>query len=1014
MSVTLQDIAKAAQVSVSTVSRALSNSDHPINLDTRERILRIAQEMGYKPNLLARGLRKDKSYSIGVIVDNIDSIFAPTIIRGIQDALKVAGYTCVIVNSDWDIELEHGSAHELISRSVDGLIFVDTWLHSDDPGLEDLKVPCVFINRVFSRGNCICPDDRYGARLATEHLIKLGHTQIAFINGPQGWVASENRLSGYCDTLESHGIPFEPHLVLNGDWDAPSGYQCAMQLLQLDERPTAIFAANDIMALGAIYASREAGLQVPDDVAIVGYDDQDIGRLANPTLTTVCMPSHEMGQRAVQSLLEQLDQAGPRTTGLSYVPGALIVRESCGDPQGRYVAWSSAREQYFSRTVPQSIIGRTSTVQPGRPPEPQQHWAPVSLKHVRIQDAFWSVRQERIRSVTLPAIYRNFEKLGYLDALKLEWKPGEPNQPHVFWESDLGKWIEAASYVLAARPDDGLAQQVDYLIGLLAQAQQPDGYLNAHFTVVNPGKRWTNLRDWHELYCAGHLIEAAVAHYEATGNRKLLDVMIRYADYIDSVFGPKEGQLRGYPGHEEIELALVKLYRTTGEQHYLQLSRFFVNERGQQPHYYDGEARARNEDPADFWAKTYEYNQSHKPVRQQTEAVGHAVRAVYLYAAMTDLARETGDQSLAEAVKILFSSVVERQMYVTGSIGPGRHNEGFTADYDLPNNTAYAETCAAIGLFLWMHRLTQLERDGKYVDVMERALFNGILSGLSQDGIHFFYENPLAVDRQNERFRRKPHHRQPWYGTACCPPNIARLLASLGSYIYSAGRNEAVVQLYIASEATLQIADQEVTLKQATNYPWDGTVTITVGPEHPANFAVLLRLPGWCSRFSLTVNGQRWFLKPEHGYLRIERLWKTNDEIVLDLDMPVERVYSHPRATANRGRVALMRGPIVYCLEENDNGGSLDLITLPRTAQLAAVYESDLLGGVVTIIAEGQRVVAGSAQNYSTAPSNYQSTHIKAIPYFAWDNRESGDMLVWMHELPDQGEVERSLGTERH
>ena len=778
-----------------------------------------------------------------------------------------------------------------------------------------------------------------------------------------------------------------------------------MRLFQLAERPTAIFAANDIMAMGAIYALMEAGLRVPDEVAIVGYDDQNIGRLSKPTLTTVCMPSHEMGKHAVQSLLEQLNPNGTRIAGLSYVPGELIVRESCGDPRGRYVnitsSRSSAHQQYFPRKGPQSPIGRASTVHPSNPPDEQQKWAPVFLNNVRIQDAFWNVRQETIRSVTLPAIYRNFEKLGYLDALKLEWKPGEPKRPHIFWESDLGKWIEAVSYVLAVHPDDGLAQQIDYLIDLLSQAQQPDGYLNAHFTVVNPDKRWANLRDWHELYCAGHLIEAAVAHYGATGNRTLLDVMIRYANYIDSAFGPEEGQLRGYPGHPEIELALVKLYHATGEQCYLELSRFFVDERGQQPHYYDLEARARNEDPADFWAKTYEYNQSHKPVRLQTEAVGHAVRAMYLYAAMTDLARETSDQSLLDAVKGLYSSVVERQMHITGSIGPGRHNEGFTADYDLPNNTAYAETCAAIGLFLWMHRLAQLEHDGKYVDVMERALFNGILSGLSQDGEQFFYENPLAVDRQNEQFRHKPHHRQPWYGTACCPPNIARLLASLGNYIYSAGLNEAVVQLYVASEATLRIAHQKVTMKQETNYPWDGTITITVHPEHSGSFSILLRVPGWCNRFLLTVNGQRWFIKPEQGYVRIERLWKPNDEITLDLDMPIERVYSHPRVTANRGRVALTRGPIVYCLEEVDNGENLDLIGLSRTAQLAAVHEMDLLRGIVTITAEGQRVIAASAHNYSTAPMEYQPVHIKAIPYFAWDNRESGDMLIWMHELPD-------------
>lgn len=993
MPVTLQDVAKAADVSISTVSRVLSNSKHSLNEDTRQRILQIARQMGYTPNLLARSLRKEQSFSIGVVVDNIDSIFAPQIIRGIQDSLKPAGYTCLIVNSDWDRTQEEDSVRELISRSVDGLVFVDTWLHPANVPAENIAIPCLFVNRIFNSGNSIGPDDYYGAGLAVNHLVKLGHRRIAFINGPEGWDASRSRLLGYQDVLREQGIELNPEYVKSGDWDIPSAYQATTELLALAERPTAIFTANDVMALGVIYALQAAALKIPDDIALVGYDDQDFSSFCNPTLTTVTLPAYEMGRKAAEKLLVQLD-GGADAAKPHLVKGQLVIRESCGDPRGKNLPKTALRANHSLRVVP---------IAPGKDessPMTQSQTlklTPVALKNVIVNDAFWSPRQQTNRTKTIQGIYAKLQEIGYIDALKLEWRPGLPKEPHIFWESDLAKWIEAVSYTLATHPDAELDALLDGVIDLLASAQQPDGYLNAHFTVVEPEKRWTNLRDLHELYCAGHLIEAAVAHYQATGKQSLLDVMRRYADYIDTVFGAQPEKKRGYPGHEEIELALVKLYRATGEERYLRLAQYFVDERGQQPHYYDIEARQRGEDPADFWAKTYEYNQSHLPVRQQDKAVGHAVRALYLYSAIADLVYETGDAELRHVSERLYESVVQRQMYITGGVGSGRHNEGFTRDYDLPNDTAYAETCAAIALFLWMHRMAHLECDGKYSDVMERALYNGILSGISLEGQHYFYENPLSVDRRNEGFRRKPHHRQAWYGTACCPPNITRLLASLGRYIYSESEQDAVVHLYIQGQADLRVGGQSLTLTQETNYPWDGDIHITVKPEHPSSFGLKLRIPGWCRQATLQVNGADWSETPQNGYVSISRLWTAGDVVTLKLDMPVERVYAHPNVSADRGRVALQRGPIVYCLESADNGDDLDQISLPRTSELEAHFEPGLLGGVVSLTGQGLRSVATNSA-YADHPPATETVPLKAIPYCLWDNRTSGDMLVWIRE----------------
>ena len=386
---------------------------------------------------------------------------------------------------------------------------------------------------------------------------------------------------------------------------------------------------------------------------------------------------------------------------------------------------------------------------------------PVSWKDVNIADAFWAPRLRVNHTATLPAVYEAMQRAGHIGAWRLDWKPGMPKMPHIFWDSDLAKWLEAVAYSMVIHPDPKLESMADEVIGLIAAAQQPDGYLNSHFIVVEPEKRWTNLGHDHELYCAGHLIEAAAAYFEATGKRKFLDLVCRYADCIDRTFGVEPGKKRGYCGHEEIELALVKLYRVTGEKRYLNLARYFIDERGRPPCYFDTEAIARGEDlanPARFLFNL-QYAQAHKMVREQTEAVGHAVRAMYLYCAMADVAGETGDDGLLKACRTIWADVTRKKMYITGGLGQTNADEGFTTAYNLPNDGAYCETCGACGLVFWAHRMLQVDPNGEYADVMERALYNNLLSCVSADGRSFFYENKLAT--------RGEYHRQAYYGCSC-------------------------------------------------------------------------------------------------------------------------------------------------------------------------------------------------------------------------------------------------------
>ncbi|MDR0897515.1 MAG: glycoside hydrolase family 127 protein [Oscillospiraceae bacterium] len=567
----------------------------------------------------------------------------------------------------------------------------------------------------------------------------------------------------------------------------------------------------------------------------------------------------------------------------------------------------------------------------------------------------------------------------------------------VFQDSDLAKWLEAVAYQLAQRPDAALQAQADAAIDLIAKAQQPDGYLNTHFIIKGLDKRWTNLRDCHELYCAGHMLEAAVAYARATGQRKLLDVMVRFVAHIASVFGEGEGQLRGYPGHEEIELALVKLYDFTGDPAHLALARFFIDVRGESPHYFIEEQKKLGKEfflNGRFGAP---YSQSHQPVREQTTLEGHAVRALYLLSGMADVALRTGDEALWATTQTLYRNATARRMYLTGGVGSTGDGEAFTFDYDLPNDTVYAETCASIALIFVCQRLLRAELKGDYADTMERALYNTCLAAMSLDQEHFFYVNPLSVSPEASKNDRHKSHVLPvrprWFGCACCPPNLARLLSSLGAYQYSAGAGEIAVHLYIGGEATLQTEQGAVTLTMTTNYPDEGRIALTAGK---GDYTLRLHLPGWVKDYTITVNGKPVQPAVVDGYLVLPGPFDQT-EILLDLAMPPRRVYASPLVADAVGRVALMRGPLVYCLESVDNGENLPALSLPKGAAVR-VEQSDLLGGTTLLCAEGERLTATSDALYTDAPNPVEPAALTFIPYYKWANRGENEMQVWVRE----------------
>ena len=640
---------------------------------------------------------------------------------------------------------------------------------------------------------------------------------------------------------------------------------------------------------------------------------------------------------------------------------------------------------------------------------------PLPLTGMQVTDRFFAPRIDLVRTQMLPYQW---------EALNDRLKDTEPShcienfriaagisrgEYHgmVFQDSDLYKWLEAVAYQLAVRPDLSLREAADSAIRLIGQAQTPEGYLNTYYQTHPDERRFSNLQNNHELYCAGHLIEAAVAFAQTVGDTRLLDVARRYADLIDRVFGPEEGKLHGYPGHEIIEMALVRLFRLTGEERYLRLARYFIDQRGQAPLYFEEEAR--RDGNRDFvWNETfmrYQYYQAGKPVREQTEAEGHAVRAVYLYSGMADVAAETGDQTLFEACRTLFDNIVSRRMYITGAIGSTHVGEAFTYDYDLPNESVYAETCAQIGLCFFAQRMLNSEMDGRYADVIERALYNSVLSGMSLDAKRFFYVNPLEVVpeacEKDDRLRHVKPQRQKWFGCACCPPNLARFLGSLPSYAFSAGGDTLYMHLYIGGEVRVALAHAEVHLSVESDYPWDGRVRLTV--HTPGEYGIAVRISGWCRGYELKVNGESVSSEPVRGYVSLNRVWREEDMVELNLKMPVTLMRANPAVRADTGKLCVVRGPLVYSLEEADNGKDLHLLRLPLQTAFEVHDEPQLLGGIRTIRCNAFRRSKSFAEGQLYAPvcgaEEMTETQLTWIPYFAWANREPGEMAVWIREV---------------
>lgn len=624
----------------------------------------------------------------------------------------------------------------------------------------------------------------------------------------------------------------------------------------------------------------------------------------------------------------------------------------------------------------------------------------VPFSDVEITGAFWKERLDCILDRTIPSQHRMLDRHGILDSLKLP-RPIPPltipRNRHdfttqIFWDSDVGKWVEAASYALSFRRDATVERQIEAITDDLQAAQAGDGYLNCWYLGREPENRWTNLRDNHELYCAGHLLEGAIAYFHATGRDRLLAIMERYVRHIATVFGPGEGQRRGYPGHQEIELALVRLFHATGRREHLDLARHFIDERGRQPHYFDQEAWARGEDPSDFWARTYEYNQSHLPVRDQTRVVGHAVRAMYMYAAMADLAAEDGDDSLRQACETLWDDITQKRMYVTGGFGPSASNEGFTTDYDLPNDTAYAETCASVAMVFWAARMLNLGLDGRYADILERALYNNVLAGLSQDGDRYFYDNKLESDGSHERWE--------WHPCPCCTMNVSRLLTSVGGYVFGIAANEIAIHLYGGASLRTLLGGTTVQIEERSGYPWDGAIEIDVAPDRSAEFGIALRIPGWADGFALAINEEPVSVDPEKGYVRLSRRWQKGDRIRLDLPMEPKRVYSDPRIRQNANRVALEHGPFVYCIEQTDHDAPIPCLRLSRAAPLSTMRHGAFSPDVLAIHgdAHAAEVEAGNGGLYHGQPPARTPANLTAVPYYLWCNRGPNPMSVWIPE----------------
>lgn len=631
------------------------------------------------------------------------------------------------------------------------------------------------------------------------------------------------------------------------------------------------------------------------------------------------------------------------------------------------------------------------------------------IRKFRIQDDFWTPRQELIAKTVIPYQEKilnddlpDVEKSHALANFRIAagMEQGE-FYGMVFQDSDVAKWLEGVAYSLSLLPDPELEARADAIIDMIAAAQQKDGYLDTYFILKEPGRRFQNLQECHELYCAGHMMEAAVAYYEATGKDKLLRAMEKEADCIDRHIGPQEGKIHGIPGHEEIEIGLLRMYRVTGRQKELDLAAYFINQRGVNPSYFDEETEKRGWIQWDNSPHDTEYNQSYAPVREQREAKGHSVRAMYLYTAMADYAKLSGDETLKEACERLWENVTKKQMYLTGGIGQAAKWEGFTKDYDLPNDTAYAETCASIGLFMFGWRMLKLNKNGKYADVMERALYNGILPGMQLDGKKFFYVNPLEVvpgiSGKMPGYEHVLPNRPEWFPCACCPPNVVRILASLGKYAWDETDDIIYNHLFIGGKAAFENA--QITVE--SRWPWEGRLVYRFEKCSGRTFSLAIHIPAYLKEVNALLNGKRISGGQEirDGYLYLKRAFRENDCLELQMELPVRRTYCNPLVRANENCVALQKGPLVYCFEEMDNGAEIQELRIPKQAQFKVEkMREEPLAGIEAITFEGIRRSFESAELYAETAPEKKRVMMKAIPYFAWSNRGENQMRVWMQE----------------
>ena len=636
----------------------------------------------------------------------------------------------------------------------------------------------------------------------------------------------------------------------------------------------------------------------------------------------------------------------------------------------------------------------------------------IELNQVKIEDGFWSQMQKLVTDVVIPFQERvlndeepGVEKSHAIDNFSIAAGLAEGEfYGMVFQDSDVAKWLEGVAYSLVIKPDAELEARADAIIDIVAQAQQEDGYLNTYFTIKEPEHRWQNLLECHELYCAGHMMEAAVAYYEATGKDKLLSVMERMADHIISRFGDGDGKVKGIPGHQEVEIGLMRMYHATGKTKYKDMARYFLEERGKNPDFFKEEAAKRDWEHFGMKPEDTKYNQSHATVYEQDEAVGHSVRAVYMYTAMADLAAEDGDERLLAACRRLWNNMIQKKMYITGGIGATVVGESFSVPYELPNDTVYAETCASIGLVFFAKQMLKSEKNGIYADVMERALYNGIISGMQRDGKRFFYVNPLEVNPGTSGVAAGYEHvipeRPGWYACACCPPNVVRMVTSLGKYAWDEDEKTIWSHLFIGGKAYL---DKAVVTVQSS-YPWEGCVTYHVSANCEEAFTLAIHIPSHIHRAQLVVKINGMTVVPDaamkDGYLHLDRVWGSDDMVTLEFAMPVRKIYANTKVREDVGCVAITRGPVVYCFEGVDNGEDIQALFVDRELKASEVAGTDgVLSGMTLLDIAGKRLTyAGGDELYCEQAPRMEPVTLRAIPYFAWGNRGLNQMRVWMHE----------------